>query len=117
MAVGAFRQLYDTRLFSRLNARMAQSAVRDQRAQGAEISEVSARVEMIEELIDFLEDDMPILLAMVVGLIGSLAFLASYDWGSGLIMLTLMIPILIINAITGAQAFRTNVQLNSQWEK
>lgn len=117
MAVGALRQLYDTRLFSRLNARMSEKAVRDQRDEGAEISEISARVEMIEELIDFLEDDMPVLLAMVVGLIGSLAFLTYYDWGSGLVMLLLMIPILIINTVTGLKAFRTNVQLNSQWEK
>ncbi len=117
IGVGAFRQLYDTRLFSRLNARMAQKTVRDQRQDGVAVSEISARVEMIEELIDFLEDDMPVLLAMVVGLVGSLVFLALYDAGSGLVMLGLMIPILIINAVAGLRAYRNNVALNSQWEK
>ena len=117
LAVGAFRQLYDTRLFSRLNARMGIKAVRDQRDSGVSVSEISARIEMIEELIDFLEDEMPILLAMVVGLVGSLIFLALYDFGSGLIMLGLMVPILMINAFTGIRAYRTNVSLNSQWEK
>lgn len=117
IGVGASRQIYDTRLFSRLNARMARKAVRDQRQDGAGVSEISARVEMIEELIEFLENEMPVLLATVVGLIGSLVFLAVYDMGSGLVMLGLMIPILIINIMTGLRAYRNNVALNSQWEK
>ncbi len=117
IAVGAFRQLYDTRLFSRLNAKMGTKTVRDQRQDGVSVSEITARVEMIEELIEFLEHEMPILLAMVVGLVGSLVFLALYDVGSGLVMLALMIPILAINAITGVRAYRNNVALNSQWEK
>lgn len=117
IGVGGFRQLYDTRLFSRLNARMARKTVRDQRQDGVAASEISARVEMIEELIEFLEGEMPVLLAMVVGLIGSLAFLAFYDAVSGLVMLGLMIPIFIINAITGIRAYRNNVELNSEWEK
>lgn len=117
VAVGAFRQLYDTRLFSRLNARMGTKTVRDQREEGVSVSEITARVEMIEELIEFFEHEMPVLLAMIVGLVGSLVFLALYDLGSGLVMLALMIPILIINAFTGMRAFRNNVELNSQWEK
>lgn len=117
IGVGAFRQVFDTRLFSRLNARMAQMTVRDQRENGATVSEMSARVDMIEELIDFLEEEMPVLLAMAVGLVGSLVFLMVYDVGSGLIMLGLMIPILIINAVTGIRAYRNNVALNSEWEK
>lgn len=117
IAVGAARQLYDTRLFSSLQARMAQKVVRDRRGEGAEVSEVSARVDMIEELIEFLEEDMPILLAVVVGLVGSLVFLTLYDPGSGAIMLGMMVPILVLNAYTGLRAFRSNVALNSQWEK
>lgn len=117
IGVGAFRQLYDTRLFARLNARMARKTVRDQRQDGAAISEISARVEMIDELIDFLEEEMPMLLAMVIGLVGSVVFLALYDVGSGLVMLGLMIPVFVINAMTGRRAYRSNVALNSQWEK
>eukprot|EP00439_Symbiodinium_sp_Y106_P088086 s1_g622.t1 len=115
--VGAFRQFYDTRLFSRLNARMSSKTVRDQRQEGAEVSEISARVDMVEELIEFLEHEMPVLLALVVGLVGSLVFLAFYDLGSGLVMLALMVPILIINAVTGIRAYRNNIELNSEWEK
>ena len=117
IGVGAFRQLYDTRLFSRLNARMAQKTVRDQTNEGAKVSEVSARVEMIEELIEFLEDDMPILMAAIVGLAGSLIFLTHYNFGSGLVMLALMIPVLAINTVTGVKAYRNNIALNTEWEK
>ncbi|MEO1657435.1 MAG: ABC transporter six-transmembrane domain-containing protein [Pseudomonadota bacterium] len=117
MAIGACRQLYDTRLFSRLNALMSKKAVRDQSNDGVAISEITARVEMIEELVEFMEDEMPVLLALVVGLVGSLALLALYDLWWGVIMLGLMVPILIINAVTGTRAYRNNVALNTEWEK
>ena len=114
---GAIRQVYDTRLFSRLNASMARRAVRDHRRRGAAVSEISARVEMIEEFIEFLEEEMPVLLAMLVGLVGSLVFLTLYDLGSGLVMVGLMIPVTLINAMTGVRAYRSNVALNSEWER
>ena len=115
--VGAARQIYDTRLFSALAAAMALKTVRDQRAYGAPVSEVSARIEMLEELIDFLEEDAPVLMEMLVGLVGSLVFLTLYDASSGAIMLALMVPVLALNAVMGVRAFRSNVALNTQWEK
>ena len=117
IALGAFRQFYDTRLFSRLNALMAQRVVSHQRGKGAPVSEISARVDMVEELIEFLEEEAPVLLTMVVGLIGSLAFLVSYDLGSGLVMLALLVPVIIVNVVTGIRAYRVNIALNTQWEK
>ena len=115
--VGARRQIYDTRLFSVLNAEMARKLVRDQRGDGDDVSEISARLDMIEELTEFLEEDMPVLMATFVGLVASLVFLALYDAGSGAIRLALMVPVLAFNAVTGLRAFRSNVALNSQWEK
>ena len=116
IVIGAFRQIYDTRLFSRINANMARRAVRDQRRRGTAVSEISARVEMLEEFVEFLEKEMAVLLAMFVGLVGSLVFLTLYDLGSGLVMVGLMIPVLLINAMTGVRAYRNNVALNSEWE-
>ena len=117
IGVGAFRQAYDTRVFSRLNARMANKTVRDQREAGLPVSGISARVEMIEEAVDFLEEEMPLLLATIVGLIGSLLFLAFYDVVSGLVMIGLLLPVLLINVVTGVRAYRHNVALNTQYEE
>lgn len=47
--VGGARQLYDTRLFSRLYAAMATDIVVVQTEDGEDVSEVSARVEMAHE--------------------------------------------------------------------
>lgn len=117
IAVGFARQRYDTRLFARLNARMAERMVAEQRSKGAAVSEVSARVEMVDELVSFLEEDVPVLLATLIGLLGSVVLLAFYDLVSGAVMLGLLVPIVAINFATGLRAFRNNVDLNSTYER
>ena len=115
--VGGIRQLYDTRLFSRLKAAMATDIIALQREDGEEVSEVSARVEMTDEFIDFFEWEMPVIFATFVSLFGSLVFLFFYDIWAGLIITGLLVPIAIINAFMGRRALKLNEAYNSQWEK
>lgn len=115
--IGLARQLYDTRLFSRLNADMSVRAVELQRAGGVSVGRISARVEMIEELIVFLEEDFPLILAATVNLLGALLFLFLYDGLSGLVFIGLFVPIAVINFATGRRAYETNKLLNSEWER
>ncbi len=114
---GGFRQLYDTRLFSRLYADIATDIVVLQRKSEEDVSGISARVEMAEEVTEFFETDMPVIFATAVSLFGSLALLFLYDVWAGLIMMSLLLPVSVINIIMGRRALRMNTSLNSQWEK
>lgn len=115
--VGGTRQVYDTRLFSRLYAKIAADIVSLQTEQGEDVSEISARVEMADEFIDFFETEMPNLFAIFTSLFGSLVLLYFYDIWAGLIISAFFIPIAIINAIMGRRALRMNKAFNTQWEK
>lgn len=115
--IGGLRQLYDTRLFSRLYAAMATDIIDLQRQDGEEVSQVSARVDMANEFIEFFEWEMPIVFATAVSLIGSLLFLFVYDIWAGLIVAALFLPVGIINLITGRRALRLNEAYNNQWEE
>jgi ABC-type multidrug transport system fused ATPase/permease subunit len=115
--VGGLRQLYDTRLFSRLYAAMATDIIDLQRQDGEEVSQVSARVDMAEEFVDFFEAEMPVIFATAVSLFGSLIFLFFYDIWSGLIITGLFLPIGLINIITGRRALKMNEAYNNQWEE
>lgn len=114
--LGGCRQLYDTRLFSSIHAAMAADIVTLQRQQGEPVSEVSARVEMTREFTEFLESEVPIILAALISLVGSVVLLVLYDIWAGLVMLALLAPVGFINAVMGRQALRANNDLNSRWE-
>lgn len=115
--VGGVRQLYDTRLFSRLYAVMATDIIDLQRQDGEEVSQVSARVDMAEEFVEFFEAEMPVIFATAVSLFGSLIFLFFYDIWSGLIIAGLFLPIGVINFVTGRRALKMNEAYNTQWEQ
>lgn len=114
--IGAFRQLFDTRLFARLYADMATDIVTLQSAQGEEVSEISARVEMADEFITFFEAEMPVILATIASLIGSLFLLFFYDIWAGLIIAGLFIPVSLINFLMGRKALKINNDYNTRWE-
>lgn len=115
--IGGIRQLYDTRLFSRLYADMAEDIVTLQSAQGVEVSEISARVEMADEFITFFETEMPVILAAIASLVGSLLLLFFYDVWAGLIIAGLFVPISLINFLMGRKALSMNTAYNSRWEE
>ncbi len=114
--LGGCRQLYDTRLFSRIYAAMAADIVTLQRQQGEPVSDVSARVEMTREFTEFLETEVPIIVAALISLVGSVVLLVLYDLWAGLVMLALLAPVGLINAVMGQRAMRANNDLNSRWE-
>lgn len=116
IVVGGIRQLYDTRLFSRLYADIAADIVRLQLETGVEVSEISARVEMAEEFTDFFETEMPVIFEVFISLFGSIALLLLFDFRAGLIMASLILPVAIINTIMARRALKVNSALNSQWE-
>ena len=117
IAVGGLRQVYDTNLFSRLYASIASDIVMVQKAQGEEVSEISARVDMAYEIADFMEEDVPRIMAAMAGLLGGVAMLFFYDFVAGAIMAFLLVPVGIINAVMGSKALRFSRNFNNEFER
>ncbi len=117
IAVGGFRQVYDTWLFSHLYADIATDIAVLQRGAGKDVSEVAARVEMTRAFMDFFELEVPSLVAAAAGLFGGVALLFLYDPVSGAIMAALLGPVGLINAFMGVRALRYNRALNNQLEQ
>lgn len=116
IGAGAVRQLYDTRLFTRLYGTIAAAMIDRQRRAGASTSEVAARSDMARELIEFLEHEVPQAATTLVTLIGSVVMLFVYDLVAGAIMAGLLIPVIVINIVYGRRALRLTVRLNDRSE-
>jgi len=117
IAVAAARQLYDTRLFAKIYRDIGISMTRKETRSGQNDGMTSEQVNMAREYIDFLEWQLPALITLFVGLVGSVIMLFFYDIVSGLIVTALMIPISLIVRWLTRQSITFNQSINDQKER
>ncbi len=116
--VAAFvRQRYDTRVFMGLYARLAVDTVAEQRRRGHGTSIVSARVEMMRDMVGFFEEDVPAMFSQVVTVIGSLVMLFTYDLEAGFIAMAVLLPMGLVNGWYWRRALHLHRGLNDQIER
>lgn len=111
------RQRFDTRVFMGLYARLAVRTVAEQQRLGHGTSIVSARVEMMRDMVGFFEADVPAMFSQVVTVVGSLVMLFTYDLQAGLIAMAVLLPMGLVNAWYWRRALRLHRGLNDQIER
>ena len=112
---GVGRRLYDTRAYGRMRVELGAAVV--DKARGAPVSTVNARLDMSRELITFLEAEAPIVLMALLQVIVSLLILFSFH---GLLAATAggaTLLALAVYGIASGRFFRLNADLNTQTEK
>lgn len=114
---GAFRQMYDTRLFARIYSHVASNFIVRQRKAGTSTSEVAARSAMAREAIDFFEYEVPASLTAIIGLLGAIVMLFFYDTYAGAGMAAVMVPIVILYILFGRKSLRLSEKLNNRHER
>lgn len=112
-----FRQMYDTRLFTRIYGELASNTILRQRAAGDAVSAVAARSSLSRECIDFVERDVPMLFQTALTGIGSLVMMFFYSTPVGLIGLSLLVPVVICNRWFARRALRLNRGINNRLER
>ncbi|MDH2416166.1 ABC transporter six-transmembrane domain-containing protein [Nocardioides sp. CER19] len=116
LATAAFatsRRLLDARLFASVYQRAGTDASKPQ----VGLSEKSARLNMLREVVDFLEYSMPELIVGIGGFVGTLVFLAAL---SGPVFLGALVMAAVIVAIYAASTRRTvafNEEYNDEFER
>ncbi|UBF24612.1 ABC transporter six-transmembrane domain-containing protein [Kovacikia minuta CCNUW1] len=113
---GVFRNVYDTRTFSRIYASLASTIVLEQEQQGIPTSQIVARSALSREFVDFFEQDIPRIVTALFGFIGALVMLLFYDLQIVLYCLLLFIPLLTLNHFYARRSLTLNHKLNSQLE-
>jgi ABC-type multidrug transport system fused ATPase/permease subunit len=111
------RQRFDTRVFMGLYARLAVLTVAEQQRLGHGTSIVSARVEMMRDMVGFFEADVPAMFSQVVTVVGSLVMLFTYDLQAGFIAMAVLLPMGLVNAWYWRRALRLHRGLNDQIER
>jgi ABC-type multidrug transport system fused ATPase/permease subunit len=117
LALSFVRQRVDTRVFMSLYADIASHLVGVQQAHGHGTSKVSARVEMVRDVVGFFEKEVPAMFHNVVAVVGSLAMLFTYDVDAGFIAMGVLAPMALVNAWYWRRALRLNRGINNQIER
>jgi ABC-type multidrug transport system fused ATPase/permease subunit len=116
-AIGLFRQMYDTRVYTRVYNTIVEDTILRQRRAGVRATNVAARSAMSRDFVTFFEKDVPVVVAAIIGIFGSVLILFWYDLIIGAVTASLFLPVLIVNRIYVRVTLRLNEGLNTQLEQ
>jgi hypothetical protein len=114
--IGCIRQLYDTRLYTKVYNAIVIDTVLRQRQSGIEPTKVAARSAMSREFVSFFEKDMPVVINTLVSIVGSAAILFYYDFIIGAVVAAQFIPVAILNRSYMRRSLMLNEGLNNELE-
>lgn len=117
IVTGLFRQVYDTKVFTKIYGKLVTSMVLEQDTRGVQTSKIVARSYLSRELVDFFERDLPNLITALFGFFGALVMLFIYDLTLGGYCLALLVPLIIINIFYSRKSRYLNSQLNDRLEQ
>jgi ABC-type multidrug transport system fused ATPase/permease subunit len=97
--VGAFRRSIDPKIFLRIYTRIATSISRNSILRKISISKTTARVELSQQFIGFLEFRVPEIIQNAISIGGAVIALYFFDWIISLTCLLIVLPMYIINKL------------------
>ena len=116
-AIGCFRQMYDTRVYTAVYNAIVIGTILRQRGHGVGTAGVAARSAMSREFVTFFEKDVPTIVTAVIGIVGSALILFYYDLIIGAIIALLFLPVYLVNRGYSRRSLKLNEGLNDQLEQ
>jgi hypothetical protein len=113
MLLATFRRLHDVRLYARIYERT--SAIAFEQEVG--LSEKTARLNLLREVVDFLEYSLPALVGSIVAFVGSLVFLATLSVPVFFASLVMAGLIAVIYTLTTRRTVVLNREFNDEFER
>jgi ABC-type multidrug transport system fused ATPase/permease subunit len=114
--LGAFRRVYDTRIYTKMFAKLSSDVVARQLAQGEDLSKIAARSSMAWHNIEFFQYNVPEFLEQLIAVGGAVLALGLFDW-----RLTVVGGILILLVLLGSRFYmrmllKIQVKLHDRYE-
>ena len=116
MFVQFARQMYDTRVYSRMYAKRVTNLVCNQREANIPTSRVAARASLSRQFITFVEQQVPKLVSSLFSCVGAIAMLFYYDWRIVIACLVIALPVFVLNYIYSHSVKGVSRVLHDRWE-
>ncbi|MEM6804475.1 MAG: ABC transporter six-transmembrane domain-containing protein [Bacteroidota bacterium] len=115
LIVGVGRRVFDSRFYAEVYQSMGEHTL--SKMQDHLASKKSARLGMIRELVEFMENSLAELISTIIGLIGVIGIIASLHLHVFYGSLIVMAIVFLIYWITRAKTIRLNKSSNDEFEK
>ncbi len=117
MVMRTWRQMYDTRTFTRIYADRAGELVTEQRGRGIDASRVTARSALARQFVDFFESHVPLVIRSLYSIVGAVVMLIWFDWMLVLFCVALIVPACVLNFVYGRRTLRLSALLHDDLER
>lgn len=117
LLIGAGRRFFDTRSYSSIYTIISSEFVDRERKKGSSVSQTNARVGLLAELVEFLENSFPEIMINLIGLVGTLIILAFISKIIFISCLVVTILIIVVYALTTKRNIYLNKNYNDVLEK
>lgn len=116
IVIGASRRYYDTRVYTRIYRAIGAETVAASQAVGLPVTTLTARANMLREIVRFFELRVPAALRSAINLVGSLTLLAFISTPVFYACLVGMGSIVGLSLAFGGRLLRLNASMNDQME-
>lgn len=117
LLLGSARRFYDTRIYSGIYREVASDMVEQGRNRGLSVSKLSARCDLMTELVEFFEQSMPGIVVSIIGLVGTLIVITSLNSQVSVACLALLIVMLLTWWATGSSQYKFHENYNQILEQ
>ncbi len=115
MVVGVGRRMYDSRFYGKLYENIGAEVI--SKAENQTVSVKNARLNMIRELVEFLENALPELINSIIGLVGVIVIIATLNLNIFYGSLVVTLLIFMIYWLTSGKTVRYNQLANDEFER
>ncbi len=117
LIVGSARRFFDTRAYSNIYTTISTETVEREQKQGKPLTVTTARVQLLTEFVEFLENSFPMIIESLIGIVGVLLIILSLNVSVFLACLALFGLMVVIYILSGKLNFRLNKNFNDELEK
>lgn len=117
LVIGSARRFYDTRVYSQIYSETASTMVYQGRQRALSVSKLSARSTLLTELVEFFEHSAPGICLSIIGVVGTLAIIATLNLEIFFACMGLLALMTIMYIATGKKQYGYHEKFNHVLEQ
>ena len=116
IVIGTIRRMVDTRIYSEMHLSIAEKILSQDTEGGEFSSQQLSRVEMTADIMETINEDIPMFLESIIQVVGAFIILAQFRLSYFTASLGVFLVIVVIYTISTKKIYRLNRDLNNSYE-
>jgi ABC-type multidrug transport system fused ATPase/permease subunit len=111
------RRVYDTKVFTKIYNDVSIKTIVHHQEENIDSGTINARIELLKQMVNFFEVDMPFLMNNLIQMFGAFVLLYFYDPKVMVVCLVVILPSFAINYFFGKKMLSVATEVNDKYEQ